>query len=125
MLAEKIVKEADIRHEIETYNALLGDDGELGCTLLVGVQDAAERALRLREWRELPDHVYVRCHDGSRVDAVYDRAQIDEEKISAVQYLKFPVGRRRPVAVGCDLPALTAEAALTPEQQAALLADLA
>jgi hypothetical protein len=125
MLAEKIVKEADILHEIETYKALLADDGELGCTLLVGVQDAAERARRLREWRDLPAHVYVRCADGTRVRARYDRAQIDGEKISAVQYLQFPLGGRRPVAVGCDLPALTTEATLSAEQQAALTADLA
>ena len=125
MLAEKIVKEADIQHELETYNALLAGDGELGCTLLVGVQDAALRARRLREWRHLPEHVYIRCADGARVPARFDRAQIDEEKISAVQYLQFAMDGRRPVAVGCALPALTAEAELTAEQQAALLADLA
>ena len=30
---ERIVKETDILHEIKTYNELLGDSGELGCTL--------------------------------------------------------------------------------------------
>jgi hypothetical protein len=124
MLAERIVKEADIQHEIETYNALLAEDGDLGCTLLVGVPDPAERARRLREWRNLPQHLYLRCADGTRVPAQYDQAQIDEEKISAVQYLKFATRGRHPVAVGCDLPALSGETTLTAEQQAALLADL-
>ena len=32
---ERIVKETDIQHEINTYNELLGDSGELGCTLLI------------------------------------------------------------------------------------------
>jgi hypothetical protein len=41
-----------------------------------------------------------------------------------VQYVKFPVGGVAPVAIGCDLPALTAETALAPEQRAALEQDL-
>ena len=57
--------------------------------------------------------------------AQYDKAQVDADKISAVQYLKFPIGKRRPVAIGVDLPVLTGETILTPDQQAALVADLA
>ncbi|MDP6944539.1 MAG: DUF3501 family protein, partial [Myxococcota bacterium] len=33
MRIEHIVREADIRHEIDTYNEVLGGPGELGCTL--------------------------------------------------------------------------------------------
>src|SRR5262245_56371981 len=39
MRAERIVRESDIRHEIDTYNELLGKDGELGCTLLIEITD--------------------------------------------------------------------------------------
>ena len=42
-----------------------------------------------------------------------------------MQYLKFPVGGRVPVALGIDLPAIAAETVLTPEQRRALEADLA
>ncbi len=31
--AENITNEPDIQHELTTYNELLGDKGELGCTL--------------------------------------------------------------------------------------------
>jgi hypothetical protein len=41
--AERMVKEADIVHEIETYNELLGGPGEVGCTLLVELDDPAAR----------------------------------------------------------------------------------
>ena len=41
MRAERMVRDADIRHEIETYNELLGGPGELGCTLLVEIDDPA------------------------------------------------------------------------------------
>lgn len=124
MRAERIVREVDVRHEIDTYNELLGDAGELGCCLLVEIDDKQERERLLRAWRGLPAHLYVRCDDGARVPARHDPAQVGEEKISSVQYLKFAVGDRRPVAVGCDLPGANAETALTEEQQAALLADL-
>ncbi len=123
--AERIVRESDLRQEIDTYNALLGDAGELGCCLLIEIDDRTERERRLREWLGLPDHVYLRCEDGSRIRPRYDRAQMDEEKISAVQYLKFAVGAgRTPVALGCDLPGLEGETVLGEEQRAALLADL-
>ncbi len=36
MRAEQVVREADILHEIATYNAILGAPGDLGCVLLIG-----------------------------------------------------------------------------------------
>ena len=43
MRAERIVREADIQHELDTYNELLGGAGELGCCLLIEIDDRAER----------------------------------------------------------------------------------
>ena len=43
--AERMVRESDIAHEIETYNELLGGPGELGCTLLVEIPTAEELSL--------------------------------------------------------------------------------
>ena len=125
MRTERIVRERDIQHELETYNAVLGGPGELGCTLLIEIDDPAERAARLQEWHDLPYHIYARLEDGTKVYARFDEAQRDERQVSSVQYLKLPVGRRAPVAVGVDLPALAAEAVLTAEQRAALADDLA
>lgn len=50
MRAERIVRERDILHELETYNALLGAAGELGCTLFIEIDDPGVRAVRLAEW---------------------------------------------------------------------------
>jgi hypothetical protein len=124
MRAERIVRESDIAAELATYNALLGDDGELGCVLLIEIDDKAERERLLRHWFALPRHLYLKCQDGSRVAATFDEAQIGDEKISSVQYLKFTVGKRIPVALGSDHPQLQIEAVLTDEQRAALLQDL-
>src|SRR5215212_12205418 len=65
--AERVLRETDIQHELATYNALLGDVGELGCCLLVELCDPAERERRLRQWRALPSSVYVRCESGAMV----------------------------------------------------------
>jgi hypothetical protein len=122
--AERLYREPEIQHEIDTYNELLGEPGELGCSLLIEIAEPAERDAKLRAWRELPGHLYAQLEDGRRVRAVYDRRQVGDDRLSSVQYLKFPVGGAAPVAIGSDLPALEVETALTPEQRAALDADL-
>jgi hypothetical protein len=125
MRAEQIVREADIQHEIETYNELLGGPGELGCTLLIEIDDPRERADRLSRWLALPRHLYARLPDGSRVQARYDPRQVGERRLSAVQYVKFPTGGQVPTALGCDHPEVSYEAALSEDQRAALQEDLA
>jgi hypothetical protein len=126
MRAERMVKEADIRHEIETYNELLGGPGEVGCTLLVEIDDPAERAVKLGRWLALPKHLYVLRADGKKAYARYDERQVGETRGSSVQYLKFEVGEKAPLAVGCDHPdpELKHETTLTGDQRAALQADL-
>ncbi len=122
--AERIVRARDILHELETYNALLGGPGELGCTLLIEIDDPLVRSVRLTEWFALPEHVYVLTPDTEKVRAAFDDTQRGDGRLSSVQYLKSPVKGVAPVAVGIDLPGLEAEAALTPEQRAALASDL-
>lgn len=123
--AERIVDEATVQHEIETYNALLGGPGELGCALLIEIEDPEERGPRLREWRGLPGHVYLRCAGDVLVRADFDPRQANDHQLSSVQYLRFRVGELRPLAVGCDLPALAEEIALNDEQRDAINRDLA
>ena len=55
---------------------------------------------------------------------IYDHRQVGEDRLSSVQYMKFPVGAEAPVAIGCDLEALTVETTLSPEERTALQADL-
>jgi len=125
MRIEQIVREDTIRHELDTYNELLGGPGELGATLLVELEDSALRAVRLAEWRDLPGRIYVRLGDRSRAFARFDARQVVEDKLSSVQFLKFDCGGKTPVAVGTDFPPLAVEAVLTEAQRRALAADLA
>jgi hypothetical protein len=125
MRIEQIVKESAIEHELETYNGILGGEGELGCTLLIEIEDPDERRRRLEHWLDLPRHLYVVLADGTRTPAAYDPGQVGESRLSAVQYLRFATGGRVPTAVGCDHPDLRLETALTDDQQSALREDLA
>jgi len=130
MRAERIVREADILHELETYNELLGGPGELGCTLLIEIDDAAERARKLAAWIEMPWHLYVLVPgaggQSERVDARFDERQVGEEKLSSVHYLKFDTAGRVPTAIGVDLAGeLEGETALDDAQRRALQEDLA
>jgi hypothetical protein len=121
---ERMVREADIQHEIDTYNELLGGPGVLGCTLLVGIEDEAERDRLLTAWIQLPEHVFVRADDGRIVRPRIDERQRGRGRLSAVQYLKFDVGSALPVRIGCDLPGAEAESELSSVQRAALARDL-
>lgn len=124
MRVEQLVRESSIQHELDTYNALLGGDNELGCTLLVEVEDPVLRDEMLVQLLTLPDHLYLELEGGVRVRASIDEEQRSRGRLSTVQYLKFDVGSRAPLAVGCDHPELTAQTMLTPAQRAALQADL-
>jgi hypothetical protein len=123
---ERMVREADIRHEIETYNELLGGPGELGATLLIEIDDPAERDRKLAAWLDLPSRLYAELEDGTKVRPTFDPRQLGESRLSSVQYIKFAVGGRAPVALGCDHPDpdLRHSASLTETQRAALAQDL-
>jgi hypothetical protein len=122
--AERMTREEDIAHELETYNELLGGKGELGVSLLIELAEPEERDRRLREWLALPAHLYLSLPGGEKVRARYDPRQVGTDRLSSVQYLKFDVRGETPVAIGSDLPALAVETALSEEQRAALAEDL-
>ena len=127
MRSEQMVREADIQHELNTYNELLGGAGELGCTLLIEIDSAPVRDEKLTAWLGLNEHLYLELADGTRVRPTFDPRQVGDGRLSSVQYLKFDVRGQAPVAVGCDFPAedVRGRTVLTPDQAAALAADLA
>ena len=120
MRIEKIVKEADIQHEIDTYNKLLGEPGEVGCTLLIEIDDPAERDIKLRELLGLPEKLYLTLENGENVYASFDPAQIGEDRLSAVQYLTFKTNGKKPVAIGSEHSNLELEVDLSKAQKEAL-----
>ena len=121
---ERMVKETEILHEIKTYNELLGDSGELGCTLLIEIDDPDERDEKLTQWLELPKHLYLSLEDESRIRASFDERQVGDARLSSVQYIKFNTGGKTTVAVGSDFPLFKAATTITTDQKNALSEDL-
>lgn len=122
--AEKMVKEADIQHELKTYNELIGNTGEICATLLVEIADANERTEKLAKWVGLPEKLYLKFADSSKSFAQVDERQNEDEKISSVQFLKFICGNKKPIAIGCEHEAYSVETDLNENQKTALEADL-
>lgn len=133
--AERMMRDEQIAHEVETYNQIIPDTGELSGTLLLELTSDAE----LREW--LPRLVGVERHlrivlpDGSTVRGVpsdEDEARLTrEDTTAAVHYLKFTFAPPEidmfasgPVHLVVDHPQYDFDVVLSEEQHAALLGDL-
>ncbi len=127
MRIEQIVREKDILHELHTYNELIGGPGELGCTLLIGIDSQERRDEKLGAWMALLEHIYLLLEDGTRVRGKWDERQVGDTRLSSVQYLKFDTGGHVPVAVGTDFEddLLHGETPLNEDQRTALASDLA
>ena len=132
--AERMLRDEQIAHEIETYNELVPDDGELSATLFIEVTDADA----LREW--LPKLTRVQNHiaievAGDVVPAVevdVERLTREEEITSTVHYLRFAFTDAQreafatgPVAIAVEHSAYSARVELTDAQRNELLGDLA
>ena len=124
MRVERIVRESEIQHEIDTYNELIHPPGTLGCTLLIGIEDEAERDVLLRKWLKLNERLYAELADGSRIRPTYDPRQVGTDRLSSVQYLTFEIGPDAPVAIGADHDELTGATVLSDAQRGALGSDL-
>lgn len=122
--AENHQDPAAVRHELETYNELLGKKGELGCTLLIEIDSPEERAQKLQDWKELPKHIFMRTDSGAKIPAIFDPRQMGESRLSSVQYLKFILGDNLPKALGVEHPKLKLEVEFNPQQKLALTKDL-
>jgi uncharacterized protein DUF3501 len=89
---EQISDEAAIRHEIDTYNELLPRPGELSATMLIEYGDPPpQREAALRDLLGLERHVWI-CIDQRRESVRFDERQVSLDRVSAVQFVRFPLG---------------------------------
>ncbi len=127
---ERIVKEKDIRHELDTYNELIPVQYGLSATLLIEYETPEERAVWLKELLGLENHVWFQAGEGEPVQGRFDGRQIASDRISSVQYVKFDLGAERAAALAgkarlfVDHPRYAASAELSAIQRAALAEDV-
>jgi Protein of unknown function (DUF3501) len=130
---ERMLTDEQIRQEVETYNQLIPDAGELSGTLFLEIDDKE----RLYEW--LPKLVGVQravsiwLHDGSSVPSIPEDEErlTREETTTTVHYLKFRFTPEQidafaadPARIVVDHPHYNAVVELSNEQRAELLSDL-
>ncbi|MGH8150313.1 MAG: DUF3501 family protein [Steroidobacteraceae bacterium] len=134
--AERIFEPEAIAEELEAYNPLIPDGENWKVTLLIEFPDPAERQRRLAALKGIEDRCWVQAAGFERVFAVADEdlERENEQKTSAVHFLRFELGAKRaaalkagaPLAVGVDHPEY--RYALDPVEdphRSALVADLA
>lgn len=88
---ERIFEAAGIREELDAYNPLIPDGTNWKATFMVEFPEISERRGMLRRLIGVEDRVYVQVEGFDRVMAIADEdlERDDEEKTSAVHFLRF------------------------------------
>ena len=88
---ERIFEETGIEDELEVYQPLVPDGGNLKATMLIEYPEVAERQRSLAQLKGIEDRVWVQVEGGARVYAIADEdlERENEEKTSAVHFLRF------------------------------------
>lgn len=135
--AERIAKPEAVQAELDVYNELLPGPGEVAATLFVeipkieDVQPGLDRLIGMDDGKSIWLEV-----GGNRAYAQFLEGQGRQDRIAAVQYVRFPVGGGDgmrdallnpsvPVAVVIDHPNYRARAEVSAETRRELANDLA
>jgi hypothetical protein len=134
MRAEHIYDEALILHEIETYNRLIPGKNELSATLFIEVDEPQAIKPTLDRMRGLDEgrSLALRITGVPPVYAAFEAGHSNEEKISAVHYIRFHLDAAAqralrdgaPAVFAIDHPGYRAESALRDETRRQLVSDL-
>jgi hypothetical protein len=89
--AERIVREDAIQAEIDVYNELMPGPDELSATLMIEIPDAGRIRKELDRLIGIDEYVELTV-GGEAVRAGFDPKQFEADRISAVQYVRFPLG---------------------------------
>ena len=129
--AERIADLDKIREEIAVYNELIPNPGELSATLFLEIEDQSHLREDLLKFLGIDEAVSFKV-GGHVVTGRFEEGRSKDDKISAVQYVRFPFdsdARRalvggEPAVLVIDHPNYKARAVLTVEAQKSLAEDL-
>lgn len=129
---ERITEPGKVAEEVEVYNDLIPDTGELCATMFVEVADQSMIAAVLNALRGLRDHVWLEAGPHRvRAEAIAGRGA--DDPLAAVEYLRFrltpafvaALRAGEPAALVTDHPRYAHRAPLADDTRRALLDDLA
>jgi hypothetical protein len=131
---ERTFEPEGIQDELDAYNPLIPDGGNLKATMMIEYPDTSQRVERLRALRGIEGVVTLEVEGCAPITASADEdmERANEEKTSAVHFLRFelPEAARRAFKAGKGArlriahTAYPASAPLPPATQSALAQDL-
>jgi len=132
---ERTFEEQGIQDELDVYNPLIPDGRNLKATMMIEYADEVERKQALSKLKGIEDRVWVQVEGYARIDAIADEdlERENEEKTSAVHFLRFELGDELAralkygvgLALGVDHPNYQAEVSKVGERvRASLTQDL-
>ncbi len=129
--AERITDLDKIREEISVYNELIPNARELSATMFLEIEDQTHLRDELLKFLGIDEALSLNIGSHS-LPGCFEEGRSKEDKISAVQYVRFRftteaqkefiAGARAELAI--DLANYRASAVLSPDQQKSLMADL-
>ena len=132
---ERIFEEEGIHEELAAYNPLVPDGRNLKATMMIEYPDPDERSRRLADLIGIEDKVWLRVAGHERVRAIADEDldRANEQKTSAVHFLRFELDEAMAqalkkgagLAIGVDHPRYSATVEAPPAVRDALVKDLA
>ena len=129
---ERITDDALLQHEVDIYNKLIPNGDELSASLLVDIPDAKELKATLDSLTGMHRCVYLEI-GGENIAATFDEEQFTDERVSAVQYIKFPISTNQkqafkssaiPVRISITHPAYSVSVELPANVRKSLCEDL-
>ncbi|MGH0031417.1 MAG: DUF3501 family protein [Myxococcota bacterium] len=136
LFVERIGDPARVQQELDVYNELMPGERELSATLFIEITDLPEIRPELLRLVGLDEHVWLvlgEDDDATRIHARFDPKQMEEDRLSAVQYVRFALDEeqarrfeddRVPVSLEIDHPNYAARVEMSPQVRASLAAGL-
>jgi hypothetical protein len=131
--AERMLRDEQIAHELDTYNELIPADGELSGTLFIEITDQEALLYWLPRLVGIHDHLQFVVGDTTVRGQAQDVDRLTrEETTTTVHYLKFRFTPEQqqafetgPVRLVIDHPEYQIDVTLTDEQRDELVGDFA
>jgi len=87
--AESMVDLDKVREEIDVYNELIPNGAELSATMLIEITDSDSIRDELVKLIGIDESVWLEIGDRMRLHAQFEPGRSKEDKLSAVQYVRF------------------------------------
>jgi hypothetical protein len=131
--AERITDLDKVRFEVEVYNELIPDDGELSATMLIEITEQERIRPELIRLIGIDNAVSLRIGEQFSIPAIFEAGRSKEDNVSAVQYVRFslpPEARhalsdeRQEAAIVVNHPNYHAHAILPADLRRSLVAEV-